>query len=320
MARLLEEKVRHMYEAAPYPDLGVDLKDMSSYWPHIASVVNRNEVNYLDAGCGTGHILVASARCFPRWRSYGMDLSRSSLDIADKLSKKHGTPVTLYQGSYLDPNPFGIQFDIISAMGTVHHAESPPDALKNLASWLKPEGVMLLGLYGRRCDAEKFDIKEALSLLQPDLSAHCERFDLYQQLISHKKRRRPVWKRLLLMSVVDVYFELKTRLRNVRRRARKISWSPPWTSEYKKISSPWIDHFCHPCEHAYEVPEVKSLVEGAGLKPIKMLGQGIEHPRLVPREWRRRYDQLDFWEKARMNELLADGGGSFNMILARLVQ
>ena len=63
MVRQLEEKVQHMYESAPYPDLGSDLKDdMSRYWPHIPSVVSRNEVNYLDAGCGTGHILVASAK------------------------------------------------------------------------------------------------------------------------------------------------------------------------------------------------------------------------------------------------------------------
>lgn len=319
MKRPLEEKVRHMYEAAPYPDLGSDLKDdMSRYWPHIASVVSRDEVTYLDAGCGTGHILVASAKRFPHWGAYGIDLSRPSLDIAGKLSQKHGAPVTLHQGSYMDANPFGVQFDIISAIGTVHHAENPSDALRNLASWLKPEGVMLLHLYGRRCDSQKFDIKEALSLLQPDLGAHSERFELYHNLVSHKKRRRPLWKRILLTSAFDAYLNLKIWLRNQNRRAKKISWSPPWTSEYKEISSPWVDHFCHPSEDAYEVPDVKLLVEGSGLKPVKMLRQGTEHPRLVPPEWREKYDQLDFWEKARMNELLSSGGAAFNMILTRI--
>ena len=321
MVRQLEEKVQCMYEAAPYPDLGSDLKDdLSRYWPHIETFVNRKEVNYLDAGCGTGHILVASAKHFPHWRSHGLDLSRASLDIAESLSQKHSVPITLRQGSFLDPNPFGVQFDIISAIGTVHHAESPSDALKNLGSWLRPNGVMLLHLYGRRCDSKKFDIKEALSLLQPDLSSHSERFDLYRHLVSHKKRRRPIWKRLLLMSALDMYLELKIWLRNRHRRARKISWSPPWTLEYKELNSPWVDHFCHPCEHAYEVPDVKLLVEASGLKPVKMLKQGIEHPQLVPPEWRQKYDQLDFWEKARMNELLADGGASFNMILTRVAQ
>jgi hypothetical protein len=62
---------------------------------------------------------------------------------------------------------------------------------------------------------------------------------------------------------------------------------------------------------------VRELVEGAGFKVIANLRQGIEHPQLIPPEWRVGYDALDDWGKWRMSEVLADGGGSFAMWLAK---
>jgi len=65
------------------------------------------------------------------------------------------------------------------------------------------------------------------------------------------------------------------------------------------------------------VPEVRELVEGSGFRVVRNLRQGIEHPQLIPPEWRTRFDALDEWDKWRMTEVLADGGGSFAMWLAK---
>ena len=46
-----------------------------------------------------------------------------------------------------------------------------------------------------------------------------------------------------------------------------------------------------------------------------MLAQGREHMSLIPPQWRKRYDELGAWDKRRLSELLAVGGGSFAMIL-----
>ena len=81
--------------------------------------------------------------------------------------------------------------------------------------------------------------------------------------------------------------------------------------------APWIDHFCHPCERAYEVPDVRELVEAGGFRVVYNLRQGIEHPQLIPPEWWSRYNRLSDWEKWRMSELLADGGGSFALWLQK---
>ena len=60
-----------MYEVAPYPDLGADLKDLSlALDPVLAELKSRPNVRFLDAGCGTGHNLVGVAKKYPSWECY----------------------------------------------------------------------------------------------------------------------------------------------------------------------------------------------------------------------------------------------------------
>jgi len=312
-----ETAVRSMYEDAPYPGLGADLKDLDPMFRHIADdLPERTPLRFLDVGCGTGHIVVGVAKRHPDWMAHGIDLSQASLDVAAELSSMHNAPVNLARGSYLEPLPFeGGPFDVITALGTVHHTADPMQAMCALRNEMSDDGWMLLGLYGWRCDAGKFDIKSALDLLEPDLSNHAARFELYDALMRHREGR--IIHRIATTSLADIYYGTRTWLRNKRRRARKESWSPPWTDHYTAPTPPWIDHFCHPCERAYEVPDVRALVEGSGFRVVHNLRQGIEHPQLIPPEWRERYDSLDAWDKWRMSEVLANGGGSFALWLKK---
>jgi len=311
-----ESTVRAMYEAAPYPDLGADLKDMGLYLnPIAADLAERDQVTFLDVGCGTGHVLVGVAKAHPGWDCHGIDLSQASLGIAGQLAELHGVKVGIARGSYLDPLPFDFKFDVICAMGTIHHCADPLAAMRNLRKHLKDDGYLLLHLYGLRCDKEKFDIKETLGILEPELTSHDSRFGFYAALMEHKRRR---WaKRLVLSSPADAIGAARAAWRNFRRRRRGISWSPSFRERYDRVSAPWIDHFCHPCERAYEVPQVRELIEGSGLKVHRMLAQGRENMKLIPREWHARYAELDDWDKWRLSELLAVGGGSFAMILRK---
>jgi len=311
-----ENAVRGMYEDAPYPDLGSDLKDLGLYLnPILADLAVRDKIKFLDVGCGTGHVLVGVAKSHPDWDCCGIDLSKASLDVAAKLSKRHGTDVTIERGSYLDPLPFDNDFDVISAMGTIHHCADPLAAMINLKKHLRDDGYLLLHLYGLRCDREKFDIKEALSILEPELKAHQRRFSFYSALMDHTRRR---WaKRLVLTTPGDAIGAVRAAWRNFKRRRHNVSWSPSFRERYDRVSAPWIDHFCHPCERAYEVPQVQKLVEKSGFKVVRMLAQGRENMKLIPREWQGRYAELDDWDKWRLAELLAVGGGSFAMILQK---
>lgn len=309
-----EQSVRGMYEFAPYPDLGADLKDLSRFFDLIrGDLARRQRVDYLDVGCGTGHILVGTAKANPSWTAHGLDLSEASLNVARQLAERHGAKVTIARGSYLDPLPFQGPFDVISAIGTIHHCSDPVAAMKNLRGYLKQDGYLLLHLYGMRCDQEKFDIKEALSILEPDLTHYDTRFRHYRALVDHRRGR---WlERLARTSPRDAYAAIRDAVVNFNRKRKKVSWSPGFREDYAMLDAPWIDHFCHPCERAYEVPEVRALVEGSGFKVLHMIGQGSERLSLIPPQWRSRYDKLDAWEKYRLSELLSPGGRSFNMIL-----
>ena len=86
------------------------------------------------------------------------------------------------------------------------------------------------------------------------------------------------------------------------------------SAPYPEINSPWIDHFCNPLERAYEMPEVRALLESTGFEVLHMLAQGREHMKTIPPEWRSTYDKLDNWDKWQLQELLAVGGGSFSIV------
>ncbi len=313
-----QSSVRRMYEQAPYPGLGAGLKDMGLFLDPIRDeLARRGGVRFLDAGCGTGHYLVGVAKRHPDWHCCGIDLSSASLDVAAKLAELHGARIEVKRASYLDPLPFDAKFDVIAALGTVHHAADPLSALRNLRSALADDGYMLFHVYGLRLDREKFDIKEMLDIFEPDLCNIERRFAVYEALMRH--RRRHWLRRFAQMPLIDIYAAARNAVRNALRRARSVVWSPPFTARYDAPTAPWIDHFCHPCERAYEAPEIYELIRAAGFRIERNLGQGREFAHLLPPEWRAEfgYDSLPEECKARLSELLAFRGGSFRFVLRK---
>jgi SAM-dependent methyltransferase len=284
-------------------------------WPIDADLRSRTRVRFLDAGCGTGHYLVGVAKNHPDWECCGIDLSSASLQVATDLAKLHGASIEVRRGSYAESLPFEGQFDVIAALGTIHHAADPVAALRNLRSALRDDGYLLMHLYGLRIDREKFDIKEMLSILEPELSNIDRRFFFYDALMRHRRRN---WLRTLLeMPLIEILNWPKVWLRNLVRRRRGEVWSPPFTDRFTAPTAPWVDHFCHPCERAYEVPDVVELAFRGGFEIVHMLNQGREYPQLVPPEWQSHYDALSIEAKWRLSELLAFGGASFSMILRK---
>lgn len=272
-------------------------------------------LRFLDAGCGTGHYLVGVAKKYPQWRCCGIDLSQASLDQAKALARMHGATIDVRRGSYSETLPFEGTFDVIAALGTIHHAADPVAALKNLGNALREDGYLLMHLYGMRIDRQKFDMKEMLDIFEPDLRNVERRFFYYDALMQH--RRRHWLKQLLQMPLIDVLMSGKIWLRNLLRRSRNEVWSPPFTDRFTSPTAPWIDHFCHPCERAYEVPQVIDLIKKSGFRVERMLGQGREYPQLIPEGWRADYSKLADEEKWRLSELLAFRGASFRVILRK---
>ena len=315
---LSNDQCKAMYEYAPYPDLGTNLKNIQGYLNSINSeLAKKKNIKFLDAGCGTGHVAVGVAKNNPNWSVYAVDLSNASLGVAKKLAEKHCCKnINFAQVSYEEKLPFPVEkFDVICAVGTIHHSCSPLRALENLRSYLALDGYFIMHMYGRRVDQGKFDIKEMLNILEPNLNAFEKRFEFYQSLIKHKKM--PLMKRMLECSPMDFIRWIRTSLFNLKRKINKQSWSPSWTLQYEKLDSPWIDHFCHPSERAYEVTGIQDLIEKSGFTVVHMFGQGSYNEKHMPKEWKEKYNSLNVWQQYRINELLSPAERSFSMVLKK---
>ena len=299
-----EARVSRFYERAPYPDLGAKPKNPGHWLDPVRrrlEITGERAFHYLDAGCGTGHSVVGVALAQPDWRISAIDLSEPSLAIARALADRHSVSIDFNQGSYLDPLPFDGRFDLIGTFGSVHHTPDPPGAVHNLLAHLTADGLLVMHLYGRDLDRGKFVIREILDIVEPDLSAIDRRFALYRELVAHRrpsmlKRFLDLSPRVALRAVRDAFYKA--------RRRRGESWSPPWTDEYRHPTGPWIDHFCHPLENVYNVRDVQKLAEEAGLEVLEMLGQGRETLSRLPQGWRDDFAGMDYWDRARLMELL----------------
>jgi ubiquinone/menaquinone biosynthesis C-methylase UbiE len=97
-------------------------------------------------GAGTDHLQWARAGC----RCFGTDLTEAAVDTTRKRLSCYGLESRLQR---LDaerlPYPDSY-FDIVYSWGVIHHSESPESIIAEIHRVLKPGGLFLGMIYGRR--------------------------------------------------------------------------------------------------------------------------------------------------------------------------
>ena len=152
-------RVQAQYEQNPYPrwmDPGAP-EPPTSLGEHLARAFPlgglqplsaRDGVDILIAGCGTGRNAIDTARSFKGARTLAVDLSLSSLAYAERKSREAGLIGIEYaQADLLEIGGLGRAFDLIEAMGVLHHLADPMAGWRALLQVLRPGGVMRIGLY-----------------------------------------------------------------------------------------------------------------------------------------------------------------------------
>ena len=155
----VSRQVQQQYEENPYPRwikvpppgeaLSLDAY-VRQHFPlsPFRGVDGGDKVDILVAGCGTGREPIELARQFAGAQVLAVDMSLSSLGYALRKTRELGlSNVDYAQGDLTRLGAIGRSFDLVSAVGVLHHLMDPMAGWRELLSLLRGGGLMLVGLY-----------------------------------------------------------------------------------------------------------------------------------------------------------------------------
>ena len=151
-------EVQRQYEENPYPRWvyaasavpATTLNDhLRAAFPTVPfRPLEKNDVDILVAGCGTGRHPIEVARLYENSRVLAVDLSLSSLCYAKRKTPPDVVDRIEYaQCDILEIDRFDRSFDMIDSSGVLHHMADPFAAWRTLLGLLRPNGFMRVGLY-----------------------------------------------------------------------------------------------------------------------------------------------------------------------------
>lgn len=159
----VSKSVAQMYERAPYPrylgDIPVNINPAGLSYVELAGLADSPvfrdtppgpQTDALVAGCGTGLHPIKLAEGFPWLQVTAIDIAARSLAYAQLAAEQRGLAnLHFRRQDILDLDP-AVQFDLIEAIGVLHHMGEPEAGLRRLLDCLRPRGLLKLGLYSRR--------------------------------------------------------------------------------------------------------------------------------------------------------------------------
>lgn len=159
-------EVKRQYEESPYPRWTTD--PLAQFVADRAQgktgdrVEDRNKLEILVAGCGTGKDAIWVAEIFPNAQILAIDISRVSLAYARRRTREIGLRNVEYaQADILKLASIGRTFDRIESIGVLHHLAEPTTGWRVLLSLLRPDGEMRIALYS---EAARQSIVQARAL------------------------------------------------------------------------------------------------------------------------------------------------------------
>jgi Flp pilus assembly protein TadD/2-polyprenyl-3-methyl-5-hydroxy-6-metoxy-1,4-benzoquinol methylase len=174
----VSHKVRAQYEENPYPrwvKTGISTKAKSisevcaevNLHLHSESIKNVIAPAILIAGCGTGQHSIGTASHFSGCEVTAVDLSLTSLAYAKRKTAELGiTNLKYLQADILKLDQLEQKFDIIESVGVLHHMDEPMAGWRVLTDFLKPSGLMKIGLYSELARQHIVEVRKEITLLR----------------------------------------------------------------------------------------------------------------------------------------------------------
>ena len=155
----VSQEVRNQYEENPYPRwvklpihepvlrFNAELR-RALPWARFTPMADDSQPEVLIAGCGTGSQPILMTQRCRGLRILAVDLSLSSISYALRKTREFGiTNIEYAQADILRLGGLTRTFDIIAAVGVLHHLADPFAGWRTLLSRLRPGGFMNLGFY-----------------------------------------------------------------------------------------------------------------------------------------------------------------------------
>ena len=291
---MTDDPVREQYEAYPYPvrDPDEEIKRLITGSPSHIDELNHyvfggrrdfsKPFRALVAGGGTGDATImlaqqlATAGC-PGEVVY-IDLSESSRKIAEARAKARGlSNIRFLRMSLLDlANGDLGTFDYIDCCGVLHHLDDPRDGMEALGSVMADDGGMGMMVYGEFGRTGVYPMQEMMRSIAPD-QPPAVRVDMARRLL--KGLPATNWLR-----------------RN------------PFIADHVQQGDAGIfDLFLHARDRAYRVPEIRRMLDEAGLRATAFIQPAFYDPAsyLTNSTLLRPLESLSWIERCAFSELLA---------------
>ncbi len=170
----VSQKVAAQYEQFPYPrwvtigsaKQSVTIKDVIEAQGIILEnrdILNSRNPRILIAGCGTGRHAIDTSNRYKNAEITAIDLSLNSLAYAKRKTLEAKIDnINYIQGDILSLNKLEQKFDLIEAVGVLHHMRDPVEGLNVLVKRSTEGGLLRIGLYSRRARSNISNIREAI--------------------------------------------------------------------------------------------------------------------------------------------------------------
>ena len=284
----------------PGPDAIVSKK----WAKRLAPYIPVEAFTFLDAGCGSGQYTAGMLLEYPKSEATAVDISETSLRDAKQILRREGVQdrAEIVCQSFSEPLGWDDRFDFAIANGSIHHSPNPTRSLVNIAASLKPGGVLGCMMYGSRSNARRYEIKEALQLLAgTDIEEMYNLFSAYEKKYTSILDRTP---RSLLRGARNWLGR-----RIARFSGQEQVWGYDAQADRRSI---FIDGYSAPVDVAFSSPEIRQMLDTAGLELCEMFTMGKLDESLLPPEWVDAWQRLGKWEKVRVCELVAPIPMSFS--------
>ncbi|RUR83414.1 class I SAM-dependent methyltransferase [Chlorogloeopsis fritschii PCC 9212] len=201
----------------------------------------KQNIQILDAGCGTGVGTEYLVHLNPEANVVGIDLSAGAIEVAKERCQRSGANrVEFHHLSLYDVEQLAGEFDFINCVGVLHHLPDPIRGIKALAKKLAPGGLMHIFVYGELGRWEIQLMQKAIALLQGE-----KRGDYRDGVQVGRK----------------IFSSLPEKNRIVKREKER------WSLENQRDEC-FADMYVHPQEIDYNIETLFELIDASGLEFI----------------------------------------------------